>query len=138
MNTYSVDTGENIMSYYDDENDDFDRAFIKEFADLVENELGIMSDDSEDSIELFNEDKDAQMLANIIEEVTGVNPRQDVEFIYRDDFDELMENVAEHILYNSDKDSLRWFDIVKERLEELYDDDEPYTYDDRFPDIRGY
>ena len=138
MNTYSVDTGENIMSYYDDENDDFDRAFIKEFADLVENELGIMSDDSEDSIELFNEDKDAQMLANIIEEVTGINPRQDVEFIYRDDFDELMENVAEHILYNSDKDSLRWFDIVKERLEELYDDDEPYTYDDRFPDIRGY
>ena len=126
------------MSYYDDENDDFDRAFIKEFADLVENELGIMSDDSEDSIELFNEDKDAQMLANIIEEVTGINPRQDVEFIYRDDFDELMENVAEHILYNSDKDSLRWFDIVKERLEELYDDDEPYTYDDRFPDIRGY
>ena len=126
------------MSYYDDENDDFDRAFIKEFADLVENELGIMSDDSEDSIELFNEDKDAQMLANIIEEVTGVNPRQDVEFIYRDDFDELMENVAEHILYNSDKESLRLFDIAKERLEELYDDDEPYTYDDRFPDIRGY
>lgn len=138
MNTYSVDTGENIMSYYDDENDDFDRAFIKEFADLVENELGIMSDDSEDSIELFNEDKDAQMLANIIEEVTGINPRQDVEFIYRDDFDELMENVAEHILYNSDKESLRLFDIAKERLEELYDDDEPYTYDDRFPDIRGY
>ena len=138
MNTYSDDTGENIMSYYDDENDDFDRAFIKEFADLVENELGIMSDDSEDSIELFNEDKDAQMLANIIEEVTGVNPRQDVEFIYRDDFDELMENVAEHILYNSDKESLRLFDIAKERLEELYDDDEPYTYDDRFPDIRGY
>jgi hypothetical protein len=40
------------MSYYD-ENDDFDRAFIKEFADLFENELGIMSDDSDDSIELF-------------------------------------------------------------------------------------
>lgn len=125
------------MSYYD-ENDDFDRAFIKEFADLVENELGIMSDDSEDSIELFNEDKDTQMLANIIEEVTGVNPRQDVEFIYRDDFDELMEKVAEHILYNSDKRSLRLFDIAKERLEELYDDDEPYSYDDKFPDIRGY
>lgn len=125
------------MSYYD-ENDNFDRAFIKEFADLVENELGIMSDDSEDSIELFNEDKDAQSLANIIEEVTGVNPRQDVEFIYRDDFDELMKNVAEHILYNSDKESLRLFDIAKERLEELYDDDEPYSYDDKFPDIRGY
>lgn len=138
MNTYSVDTGENIMSYYDDENDDFDRAFIKEFADLVENELGIMSDDSEDSIELFNEDKDAQILANIIEEVTGINPRQDANFIYRDDFDELMEDVAEHILYNGDKDSLRWFNIIKERLEERYDDDEPYTYDDKFPDIRGY
>ena len=126
------------MSYYDNENDAFDRAFIKDFADLFENEIGIMSDDSEDSIELFDEDKDAQSLANIIEEVTGINPRQDVEFIYRDDFDELMEKVAEHILYNSDKRSLRLFDIAKERLEELYDDDEPYTYDDRFPDIRGY
>lgn len=125
------------MSYYD-ENDNFDRAFIKDFADLFENEIGIISDDSEDSVELFNKDKDAQSLANIIEEVTGVNPRQDVEFIYRDDFDELMEKVAEHILYNSDKRSSRLFDIAKERLEELYDDDEPYSYDDRFPDIRGY
>lgn len=126
------------MSYYD-ENDDFDRAFIKDFADLFENEIGIISDDSEDSIELFNEDKDAQILANIIEEVTGINPRQDVEFIYRDDFDELMENVAEHILYNGDKESLRLFDIAKERLEDYYsDDDEPYSYDDKFPDIRGY
>lgn len=125
------------MSYYD-ENDAFDRAFIKEFSGLFENELGIMSDGSEDSVELFNEDKDAQSLANIIEEVTGIDPRQDVEFIYRDDFDELMEKVAEHILYNSDKRSLRLFDIAKERLEELYDDDEPYTYNDRFPDIRGY
>ena len=34
------------MSYYDDENDDFDRAFIKEFADLFENEIGIISDES--------------------------------------------------------------------------------------------
>ena len=58
------------MSYYD-ENDDFDRAFIKDFADLFENEIDIISDESADSIELFNEDKDAQMLANIIEEVTG-------------------------------------------------------------------
>ena len=126
------------MSYYD-ENDNFDRAFIKDFADLFENEIGIISDNSKDSVELFNEDKDAQMLANIIEEVTGVNPRQDVEFIYRDDFDELMEKVAEHILYNSDKESLRLFDIAKERLEDYYsDDDEPYSYDDKFPDIRGY
>lgn len=137
MNTYSVDTGENIMSYYD-ENDNFDRAFIKDFADLAENEIGIISDESEDSIELFNNDDDAQILANIIEEVTGINPRQDANFIYRDDFDELMEDVAEHILYNSDKESLRWFNIIKERLEELYDDDESYTYDDKFPDIRGY
>ena len=111
------------MSYYD-ENDDFDRAFIKDFADLFENEIDIISDESADSIELFNEDKDAQILANIIEEVTGVNPRQDVEFIYRDDFDELMENVAEHILYNSDKESWRLFDIAKERLEDYYSDDE--------------
>ena len=97
------------MSYYD-ENDNFDRAFIKDFADLFENEIGIISDNS-----------------------------QDVEFIYRDDFDELMENVAEHILYNSDKESLRLFDIAKERLEDYYsDDDEPYSYDDKFPDIRGY
>ena len=125
------------MSYYD-ENDDFDRAFIKDFADLFENEIDIISDESADSIELFNEDKDAQILANIIEEVTGINPRQDVEFIYRDDFDELMENVAEHILYNSDKESLRLFDIAKERLEDYYSDDEPYSYDDKFPDLRGY
>lgn len=124
------------MSY--DENDRFDKCFIEDFADLAENEIGIISDDSEDSIELFNNDNDAQILANIIEEVTGINPRQDANFIYRDDFDELMEDVAEHILYNGDKDSLRWFDIVKERLEERYDDDEPYTYDDKFPDIRGY
>ena len=124
------------MSY--DENDRFDKCFIEDFADLAENEIGIISDDSEDSIELFNNDADAQILANIIEEVTGINPRQDANFIYRDDFDELMEDVAEHILYNGDKDSLRWFDIIKERLEELYDDDEPYTYNDRFPDIRGY
>ena len=124
------------MSY--DENDRFDKCFIEDFADLAENEIGIISDDSEDSIELFNNDADAQILANIIEEVTGINPRQDANFIYRDDFDELMEDVAEHILYNGDKDSLRWFDIIKERLEELYDDDEPYTYTDRFPDIRGY
>lgn len=124
------------MSY--DENDRFEKCFIEDFADLAENEIGIISDDSEDSIELFNNDGDAQILANIIEEVTGINPRQDVNFIYRDDFDELMEDVAEHILYNGDKDSLRWFDIIKERLEELYDDNEPYTYDDKFPDIRGY
>lgn len=136
MNTYSVDTGESVMSY--DENDRFEKCFIEDFAHLVENEVDIMSDDSEDSIELFNNDADAQILANIIEEVTGINPRQDVNFIYRDDFDKLMEDVAEHILYNGDKDSLRWFDIAKERLEELYDDDEPYTYDDKFPDIRGY
>lgn len=124
------------MSY--DENDRFDKCFIEDFADLAENEIDIISDDSEDSIELFNNDADAQILANIIEEVTGINPRQDANFIYRDDFDELMENVAEHILYNGDKDSLRWFDIIKERSEERYDDDEPYTYDDKFPDIRGY
>ena len=125
------------MSYYD-ESDAFERAFIKEFADLVENEVGIITDDSIDSVELFNEDPDAQSLANIIEAATGINPRQNVNFIYRDDFEELMEDVAEHVLYNGDKESIRLFDIAKERLEELYDDDEPYSYDDKFPDIRGY